>query len=402
MRRFVRLNAVSRVVLPLAIALGCGDVWAEDPAGVAAAGDVGQTRILVLQDGGVLTGQISREADCYVVTRAGGQIRISASRVLLECDSLEEACNHRRRQLIRPTAEAHLALADWCLRYGLVVPARRELTDARALDATHPRLELLERRLANAEREPRAFSNGAPPRPAIAGAPPRRDEPPGSQIAGLSPQSLAAVSEVPARVVERFTRKVQPVLVNNCTASGCHAAGGAQPFQLDRALLHGLANRRTTMNNLAATLALVDREQPQLSPLLTVPRRTHGGMNDPVFGPRHEQAFGHLVDWVALVTQREPSQPPASVSAEAEPDLLAAEAPAPEPLVSETTRGDAPIRFDDDAARLTPATRQLRFGAQLQRWQPRDPFDPEIFNRQHRAEPGTDGPVESNSGQGDR
>jgi hypothetical protein len=27
----------------------------------------------------------------------------------------------------------------------------------------------------------------------------------------------------------------------------------------------------------------------------------------------------------------------------------------------------------------------MRYGAQLKRWRPRDPFDPEIFNRQRGA-----------------
>ena len=55
------------------------------------------------------------------------------------------------------------------------------------------------------------------------------------------------------------------------------------------------------MRNLEAALALVDRVHPDQSPLLTVPRKTHGGTSGPIFGPRQEQAFKHLVDWVALV-----------------------------------------------------------------------------------------------------
>ena len=110
-------------------------------------------------------------------------------------------------------------------------------------------------------------------------------------------------------MLELFTRKVQPVLVNNCTASKCHQPGGRQSFQLDRALLRGEANRRTTMQNLSATLALVDRAHPEVSPLLTVPRQTHGGMTGPVFGPRQEQAFKHLADWVALVAPPRTAEP---------------------------------------------------------------------------------------------
>ena len=66
------------------------------------------------------------------------------------------------------------------------------------------------------------------------------------------------------------------------------------------------------MHNLEAALALVDRAHPDQSPLLTVPRKTHGGTAGPIFGPRQEQAFKHLVDWVALVVP--PAETPVAVA----------------------------------------------------------------------------------------
>ena len=383
MSRFVRISAVSRFALLLAVAGLPGELRGQQGQGAANDGRR-EERILVLQDGGVLAGRISRAGDSYVVSRGGGQMQISAANVRLECGSLDEAYNRQRQQLTHPTAGAHLALAEWCLRYDLVEQAGRELTDAKSLDARHPRLALLERRLALANQELR--------KPAAAASTAR---PPLSRAA--SSQARAAASEVQIRVVERFTRKVQPVLVNNCTASGCHQPGGGQPFQLDRALLHGLANRRSTMNNLAAALALVDREQPELSPLLTVPRRTHGGMVDPVIGPRQEQAYRHLVEWVAMVTLSDLSKAQATSNSEAEADLLAAEATAPstpsdfseraqtsEPDLG-TVGGVMQTNYDENAEMRAPATQRLQFGAQVEKWQPRDPFDPEIFNRQRLA-----------------
>ena len=109
-------------------------------------------------------------------------------------------------------------------------------------------------------------------------------------------EQLAAA--LPAGAVERFTRKVQPLLVNNCTTSGCHQAGGKQVYQLDRAVLHGLSNRRTTLSNLAATLALVNRDAPQQSLLLTVPRTEHADMKQPILGSRQDQQFRQLAEWV--------------------------------------------------------------------------------------------------------
>jgi hypothetical protein len=159
---------------------------------------------------------------------------------------------------------------------------------------------------------------------------------------------------------------VQPILVNNCTISGCHQKGGQQEFQLDRALLHGLANRRSTMWNLAETLALVDRAQPHLSRLLTLPRQAHGGMRSPAFGPRQAAAYSHIVDWVALVTKID-VQDERPLSTAAQEDLT--------PTVQD---GDPLL---DNVQSEHGAGREIRFGAQLRAWQPKDPFDPEMFNR---------------------
>ncbi len=367
MSRFVRLHALSRFALLVAVGAGAHrHAGAQVPSG-AAAPKQGQEQVLLLEEGGVLTGRIARQGERYVVTRAGVQMEVAAPRVLVVCGSLEEAYQYRRRQLTRPTAEAHLTLAEWCLRFNLFGPARAELAAARALDARHPRIALLERRLEYAGREP-------------AGSPVAKSTKPAEAVAVESTKTSApATAGVSPRALERFTRKVQPVLVNNCTTSGCHQPGGGQPFQLDRALLHGMANRRSTMSNLSAALALVDRERPQLSPLLTVPRRAHGGMDEPLFGTREEQAFAHLEQWVALVTQSDSARSPDATQPDADAGLAAAEEV---PAAAETaTTGVVQADFEA-AAKLTPAAPQLRVGAQIKKWQPRDPFDPEIFNRQ--------------------
>jgi hypothetical protein len=143
----------------------------------------------------------------------------------------------------------------------------------------------------------------------------------------------------------------------------------------------------------------------------------------PVFGPRQEQAFAHLVEWVALVTRAESTQPPAAmtsegVAGEIEPasDALPAMEAAGLESRSRTPSGTFAVReggelsrslpaegtynklsgpsltgdtasaeSDDVAPRVAAATQPVQFGAQVRTWQPRDPFDPEIFNRRQRA-----------------
>jgi hypothetical protein len=308
--------------------------------------------------------------------------------VSLVCDSLDHAYNARRQQMVRPTAESHLALAEWCLQYGLTAQAQRELEEVKRIDGRHPRLALIERRVSVVTREPvKAQAKANVPHPPT----PNADS--NAERAGQS-------ADVSARVLERFTRKVQPVLVNNCTESGCHQPGGAEAFQLDRAILHGLANRRSTMNNLMETIALVDRAQPQLSPLLTIPRGPHGGMENPVFGPRQEQAYQHLVEWVTLITQSERSKEETGLTAEA-PNTMLLDKKQPAPIheaSADVVENDAAAAFSSnivESAGVAQAAyeegvpdpesngQRLRIGAQLERWQPRDPFDPEIFNRQY-------------------
>jgi hypothetical protein len=348
------------------------------------AADQGTAGVLVLQDGGVLSGTFSTDGKRYVLIRDGSELQIPASRVLVACRSLEEAYDERRRQLQRPSADAHLALAAWCVRYNLLPQAARELLDARGLEPNHRGLALLERRLAAA---------GSPP-PQRSGPKVERTVVPVSYVEPNTaradpPQPAIAVDELPAGSIERFTRKVQPILVNNCTLSRCHQPGGEQTFQLDRALLHGMANRRSTMQNLAATLALVDRQQPHLSHLLTVPRKAHGGMRSAVFGPRHTAAYSHLVDWVALVTKSDGAAEhlrPADVESAQSPDDENSLASAGgETSALQLTANSISISGAADIDQLPvrrPVQREIRFGAQLQARQPKDAFDPEIFNRQ--------------------
>jgi hypothetical protein len=321
--------------------------------------------VLLLKSGGVLRGQISQSADRWIVSSEGRETNVPAPHVEMACRSLEEAYHVRRSRLGRVTAEAHLALADWCLRYELLPQAQIELRDARQLDARHPRLRLLEERLAIASR----------PQPAKVT--------PSVEVAAKEPPPVAAAASTltPARLsdaaLERFTRNVQPVLVNNCATAGCHQLGGAQQFQLDRALIHGMANRRSTMNNLTATLALIDHERPQLSPLLTVPRTAHGGMKRPVFGPHQDALVVLLQEWVATVT--------AGADQQALPTMTKPSSSGPAAESSTTAAKDAGPLDVVEATTAPASTPGPRMGANAEPWRPKDPFDPEIFNRRYHG-----------------
>ncbi|HEY4232104.1 MAG TPA: hypothetical protein VGM76_01640 [Lacipirellulaceae bacterium] len=403
------------IVLLIAFAalLAAKSAAAAEPSGESAVpADAGNDDgVLVLDDGGVLRGKVTHSGDRYVVVGAKSRVEVAASNVAVTCNSLTEAYDVQRRQLPHDTAEAHLGLADWCLRCQLLSQAGGELEAARRLDPHSAKLELLQRRLAVA-------TQSASPRQASDDVASGKEPQPTAEAVQLE----AIAAELPAGAVERFTRKVQPLLVNNCTTAGCHQVGGPQVFQLDRAVLHGLSNRRTTLSNLVATLALVKRDAPQLSPLLTIPRTEHAGMKQPLMGSRQDQQFRQLEEWVGVVTGT-----PAPLDSQQEKGRVASDSGSKrsatashyiKPNANKTVR-NVPSLFHldeaqaakpvetpsaDSAASSPPSTQSssdlvqtsddepLPFAQLRQRkrpttalttWEPKDAFDPEIFNRQH-------------------
>ena len=359
MNRLLLLVAIGAGAL-LAVAPSVFDsqvLHAETPLPTSNEGAEG---VLVLQSGGVLVGRVSHDGERYVVAGPQSQLSVAATDVAFACRSMDEAYQEKRQRMISPasTAAAHLELAEWCLRYNLTSQAAEEIEAARKLEPNHPKLSLVERRLVVATRPPTTIAhNGSQTKSGMAKSSAELDQ-------------LRAMARVlPDEAVERFTRKVQPVLVNNCTTSGCHRPNGEQEFQLDRAMLHDMGNRRTTLRNLEATLALVDHATPQLSPLLSVPRSPHGGSKQPLLGVRQEQQFQQLVDWVALVTNTEA---PSSVAPLADVQQPKTETSQATPTVVPASH-ELPVL----PVELTP---RVQFGAIPKPLPPADPFDPEIFN----------------------
>lgn len=349
-------------------------LWAfggDEVAGAESAPAAGESAaadgVLLLHNGGVLEGRIWRDAGRYVVARSNSQLSVPAKDVAKMCRSLEEAYHVQRQQHTHPTAEAHLELAAWCLRHDLKLQASGELAEARRLDPRNPKLALLERRLAVAKR------------PSVESRPTRVETTQPDATPDEELQRLEAMArKLPDAVVERFTRKVQPLLVNNCTTAGCHqrppvgARRDDRHFQLDRAILHGMGNRRSTLHNLEATLALVDRSTPQHSPLLTIPRQRHGEAKQPLLGSHEAENFDQLVEWVALVTN--------AVAVTDESLAKDGEQHAPPDAKDAAV---VPAGYDADAAPAESKPR-VQFGASSDPPRPIDPFDPELFNRKSK------------------
>jgi hypothetical protein len=143
--------------------------------------------------------------------------------------------------------------------------------------------------------------------------------------------------------------------------------------------------RRLTQHNLNQVLRHVDLQQPEASPLVTVPAGPHGGLQTPVFATGDKQFDRVLRRWVQQAVPQQPS-PAATPLAEHprsslqqasyfQPVPLANRAPAAGPSLERgISQGGQEAR--GDRAEMGPPTQ--------------DPFSAEVFNQQfgRRAPPG--------------
>ena len=325
--------------------------------------------VLLLQNGEVIEGRISRVGDWYYIVLEGGEIRIRPDRVEDHCDSLDEGYLRKRERTRPGDVHDRVRLAQWCIRHGLVERAGEELDAAAAIDARHPMLPLLKRQISVAATAPVERTETT----ATAGP----DRPRGPTTDELD----RLVRSLPPDAVEMFTRTIQPLLVNRCSTGACHGPGCTSRLRLNRFRAGAAPGRRTTQKNLHATMQFIDPSDPAGSELLRLPSRKHG--NTAAMFTENDRQYRILEGWIHSIAdpetaQEDPDSPPERVRSPHRPPIHAMpqpRRPGPDAFAEEThTRIQDPGVANEGEDRDNDANDPVRFA-------PRDPFDPEIFNR---------------------
>lgn len=320
--------------------------------------------VLVLRNGQAVAGSLTRAGDHFFVGLPDGEIRLRADDVEMACRDLDEAYLRKRAVMPLGDAHRHLDLAGWCMRHGLLGPAASELAEAMRANPNHPLIPVLRRRLEM-------------------GLHPKEEEPAAErQELGPSREELdAMVRRLPSGVVETFTAEVQPLLMNNCTSSGCHGPNSEHELRLLRVPRNRPGGRRITQQNLHAVLQWVDRDTPENSRLLTVTIEPHGGTDRPVFTQRQVGQLQQLAGWVAkLGNLPERDEVPATVDRAAARARTASNPVSPSDPFSATPPSPTPTSGVTEPADQRP---RVQRGATPEASVPVDPFDPDIFNRQY-------------------
>lgn len=340
--------------------------------------------VLVLRTGSVLRGEILRVGDRYVVgLNDRDEVTVRADRVQMRCDSLAEAYRRKQSQLPENTKAAdHLELADWCLRNECLEAAAEQLMAAQRHSPNDPANERFEKRLRLAARRPAASSQ------APAGG---TRFPPRAELEGIA-------RGLPTGMVELFTNRVQPLLINHCGTGACHGPATDSKFRLVLPTESNALPRRFTHANLKTALGFVDAEQPSRSELLTRATEAHGGHSEPALHDDDVDQLQHLAAWVhgskraperpeppllqspnkILSQPLEPGVPTLADTSPAAPGSLGPKAAPDPPQDSEASRVQ-PVQHLEPVDE--PSSSNASRGADSSRRV--DPFDPQIFNRRY-------------------
>lgn len=341
--------------------------------------------VLILKNGSAMQGKITHEGEYFVLAiNENSLVRLPAERVDFACRTLEEAYLRQKAKLGTTTLESHVQLANWCLNLDLWEEATYHHAIALRSGPDHPAVARLDRRYAvkKAEREKPAeiaqvgFTQPLPePKPATPAVPADEADP-----------------IVPAQAVHYFTTNVQPLLLNSCATSRCHAESAETSFRLVQFDDVRSIPRRMTLRNMNAALEFVDYDNLWQSPLLVKAGTRHGGQSTQQLSATQLRA---LQKWVATVGQTGYRRPSAAVSpvrpVAYETPITSPEEPTVSGLSETDATGSVPSIFGGNANRLLPGPpRPLRTPPKRAEVEEapevRDEMDPEIFNRRYHSQ----------------
>ena len=116
------------ICLPLLFTLSTASIHADE--------------LLLLRNGYVLQGDVSRLGDRYVVKIArGAETRIPVSAVELRCRDFDDAYRQKARMVTASSTSAQrVALIQWCLRHQLNQYASQQVALLASSDPSHPQV----------------------------------------------------------------------------------------------------------------------------------------------------------------------------------------------------------------------------------------------------------------------
>ena len=371
--------------------------------------------IVLLDNGRVLQGQITRTADqVHVQATSGSRIVLPSKRVERIFDSMQNVWQHRNAKLAADDVQGHLSLLHWCLKHRLADQARKQLDHLMHTDIDVKRLKYLDRQITRTFEQPvvepskkqavansssafdpfdvahsftrlppvdpkvrnptkvivdRAIALASHSEPVAANESPvtSRQATRGSATASLR-KELESMTKLLARDdLHEFQRRVQPVLLKGCLAAKCHHSQAVVMPLMHRGRGQ-LVPKRFTQRNLQSILPWIDAEGVDESLLLARAVGSHGGQENPSM-QLDSLEFERLSNWVQAVAKNSPELTGATETAVSVSDKT--------PQLAEATKRHESTHQREQVVSEAATSKQ----SEVQPKSSVDPFDPAAFNQ---------------------
>jgi hypothetical protein len=255
-------------LLGLALADWGYGLWAVEPPSARTTG-----KVLVLDNGNILEGNIVLCGDQFRIQRAVGEMWVPVAKGMRLCADWQEVFAFMSGQANLLDPDEHMRLARWCQLHNLREQALAEVAAVLTFQPSNQEAKHLKAALERDLAEKTTAHSVAAGEKSTPAPFPKMD---------ISSGSMAL-----------FATRVQPILMNTCVS--CHSGGKGGHFQLVRSSSGG--QRVATQRNLAAVLEQIDVHRPNVSPLLIRSVSAHGlGKMPPL--KSHSPAFDNLEAWV--------------------------------------------------------------------------------------------------------
>jgi hypothetical protein len=311
-----RILLTRRLLVAAAVGLSTGTIAiADEPAAHERPSSPStqsvKERYLLLTDGRLIRGILSRDDTSFTITQKLGVIRFPKRQVERSFDTLEEAYQYKLARLPEDDPAERLRLARWCLNLHLTDEAKSQLEKVLEISPEHGPAKAM---LAKISQPPssRAPAGELKVDEGVqqAGAEAVVEDRPGALdsavlrgaehrmgITGL-PVIFDLPQPVALRRAEEFKQFVHPILQAYCAK--CHNAEYEGDFQLEPMKTGRQRTSDAMRTNLDATLRLIDAENPAKSELLSSTLRPHGPgpRKRPIFPGSNNRAYQILATWV--------------------------------------------------------------------------------------------------------
>jgi hypothetical protein len=289
-------------------------------------------KVLVLNNGRVVSGDIEDRPGGYLIQTGIGQMVIPYTQVRLTAADVPDAYRKLKATITEPTAAAHVALGTWCFENHLYDSAREQVKAALILEPERKEARSLLKNIERIALGSEFEASIANPMP----TPRMRD--------GFEKSEAVSLDGLSSSITQDYVRRVQPLLMNKCGNARCHGTAGTSDFRLMPVRLGMSGYRAMTDQNLTAVLGYIDNAAPQRSPLLVIPQGSHGGKGPIWTGPRADEQLAELRAWVTRVALTKPSgQATAKARAKSAGEM---ERPHRDPLLQQVLAEERPDAFD--------------------------------------------------------